>query len=120
MRSAFAIEFTLAACPTGRLRRPPSQSAVGHSDAMAPPDATQAENYSGVVISNDLQTNGGRFLIIDNGRKIDVQIGVPPADPAVHGCKVVRLDNQDAGATRHIMPAAKQLPSCREFIRSLL
>src|SRR6476646_2276216 len=85
-----------------------------------PPHATQAENYSGVVISNDLQTNCGRFLIIDNGRKIDVQIGVPPADPAVHGGKVVRLHNQDAGATRHIMPAAKQLPSCREFIRSLL
>jgi hypothetical protein len=43
----------------------------------------------GVVVSNDLPTNGSRFLIIDNGRKIDVQIGVPLAEPAVHGGKVV-------------------------------
>jgi hypothetical protein len=43
----------------------------------------------GVVVSNDLPTYGSRFLIIDNGRKIDVQIGVPLAEPAVHGGEVV-------------------------------
>ena len=54
---------------------------------------------SGVVISNDLPANGSRFLVIHNGREIDVHIGIPLADPAVHGGKVIRLDNRYAGAT---------------------
>jgi hypothetical protein len=40
---------------------------------------------SGVVISNDLPTNGSRFLIIHDGREIDVGIAILLADPAVHG-----------------------------------
>ena len=45
---------------------------------------------SGVVIGNDLPGNDSRFLIIDNGRKIDVHVRVPLPDVAMHGSKVVR------------------------------
>ena len=43
------------------------------------------DDWLGVVISNDLPTNGNRFLIIHNGREIDVRIAIPLANPAVHG-----------------------------------
>jgi hypothetical protein len=37
------------------------------------------------------QTPAANSSIIDDGRKIDVQIGVPPVEPAVRGGKVVRF-----------------------------
>jgi hypothetical protein len=41
---------------------------------------------------------GSRFLVVDNRREIDVHVGIPLADPAVHGGKVIRFYNRYAGA----------------------
>jgi hypothetical protein len=67
--------------------------------AHVSPSELGPHDRSGVVISNDRPTNGSRFLVIHNGRDIDVHIGIPLADPAVHGGKIIRLDNRYAGAT---------------------
>jgi hypothetical protein len=81
--------------------------------ASAGPPLAEAQTYSGVVISNDLPANSSRFLVIHNGRNIDVHIGVPLADPAVHSGKIIQFNNRYAGPTCHIVPAAKKLCSCR-------
>jgi hypothetical protein len=76
-------------------------------------------NDSGVVIANNLERNRGEFLIIDNGRKIDVHLGlgVRLPDLAMRRGKVVRLENQDAGAARHVEPGG-QRSSGRQHSRS--
>src|ERR1700737_1512445 len=87
-----------------RLYRSPSTVSMNRPcwvavSARVSPSELGPHDRSGVVISNDLPTNGSRFLVIHNGREIDVHIAIPLADPAVHGSKVIRLDNRYAGAT---------------------
>ena len=87
-----------------RLYRSPSTVSMSRPcwvvvSARVSPSELGPHDRSGVVISNDLPTNGSRFLVIHNGREIDVHIAIPLADPAVHGSKVIRLDNRYAGAT---------------------
>jgi hypothetical protein len=83
-------------CPVARVvplpasaMRNSTPSGISMRARCSAPGGCGPARHLGVVVSNDLLTNGSRFLIIDNGRKIDVQIGVPLAEPAVYGGKVV-------------------------------
>jgi hypothetical protein len=79
-------------------------------------DSASYSTGSSVVVGNDLSADRRGFLIIDNGREIDVHVRVPLPDVALHDGKVVRLDSQDASAACNIVPAADDLhaiPSIR-------
>jgi hypothetical protein len=51
-------------------------------------------NWSGVIIGDDLSSKGGRFLIVENGYKIDVHVGVPLSHVTLHRNKVIGFENR--------------------------